>query len=80
MKKVAVLNFPSESPIRVVLHAEWQRQRGRQPSMPYRGILNPREAHLVAMIDAAALLAEALEDLLAKSLQKEEAQTASVPA
>lgn len=79
MKKAKVLDFPSESPIRVVLHAEWQRKRGRRPSMSYRGILNPREAYLVAMGDAAQLLAQALEDLLARLRRKEEAQTASVP-
>ncbi|HXE10009.1 MAG TPA: hypothetical protein VN554_01125, partial [Verrucomicrobiae bacterium] len=43
----------------VVAHGERQQQRGRNPSIAYRGITNPREALAVARADVNARRSEA---------------------
>lgn len=44
MKKSAVNRFPQGSPEYIILHAKWQRSRGRNPSATFSWERNPRRA------------------------------------
>ena len=46
------------SPFRVIAHARWAAQRGRNPSMTYRGECNPRRALQLALADIGATMAD----------------------
>jgi len=46
------------SPLEVIAHARWAAQRGRQPSMQYRGERNPRRALALALSDIGATMAD----------------------
>ncbi|MBN1585678.1 hypothetical protein JW899_04940 [Candidatus Uhrbacteria bacterium] len=49
MKKKQVERYPSWSAEYILAHAEWQKSRGRKPSMPYQGIRNPKKALILAL-------------------------------
>jgi hypothetical protein len=45
-------NLPTGSPEQVVAHAAWRQSRGKDPSMTYGTIRNPRPALGVALLEA----------------------------
>lgn len=51
MKKRQVHVSPIGSIQFIITHAKWQKGRGRRPSMPYKGILDPEKALEIAIKD-----------------------------
>ena len=55
----------------IVVHALWRRSRGRNPSEPYRGCLNPRQALRLAFTELGLTALPGLEfkELLHKEME-----------
>ena len=76
MKKWVTRSFIDGSPQAVITHGQWQRKRGRRPSMPYGNITNPFKAlqaakAKVAEYEAYWSILEAETDKKATMLSKE---------